>query len=186
MTVLEDEVDFGRYWASLAARWWLLVAGLIVGALVGIVVASSSKQVNRATVTVYLGQPLGANGGAPVQTLGTNPTSVRTVIHSGDALDKAEAAVAEASVNTAAVQVALAAVELARTAQTQQPPAPAPVPARRPVGLYVAAGIGGSIALTFLAMAAAMLAVAVAVGAVCATVCLLVLRSMWADFQKGR
>jgi hypothetical protein len=49
----------------------------------------------------------------------------------------------------------------------------------------VAAGIGGAVALTFLAMAAALLAVAVAVGAVCATVCLFVLRSMWADFQKG-
>ncbi|WP_330265309.1 hypothetical protein [Streptomyces griseorubiginosus] len=105
-----------------------------------------------------------------------------------DALDKAELAAREAEANTAAVQIALAAVELAKTAQaqTQQTPAPLPVAARRPVGLYVAAGIGGAIALTFLAMAAALLAVAVAVGGVCATVCLLVLRSMWAEFQKGR
>ncbi|GLP71056.1 hypothetical protein TUSST3_76760 [Streptomyces sp. TUS-ST3] len=103
-----------------------------------------------------------------------------------DALDKAEAAAREASVNTAAVQIALAAVELAKTAQPQQAAAPPPPPARRPLGLYVAAGIGGAVALTFLAMAAALLAVAVAVGGTCATVCLLVLRSMWADFQKGR
>lgn len=61
--------------------------------------------------------------------------------------------------------------------------APAPV-VQRPVGAYVALGIGGAVALTALAMAAALLAVAVAVGAASATVCLLVLRSMWRDFQR--
>ncbi|MFE5809450.1 hypothetical protein [Streptomyces sp. NPDC056491] len=63
---------------------------------------------------------------------------------------------------------------------------PQPVPAARPVGLYVAAGIGGAVALSFLAMAAALLAVAVAVGAVSVTVCVLVLRGMWQDMQAGR
>ncbi|MGW3114435.1 hypothetical protein [Streptomyces sp. NPDC001091] len=103
-----------------------------------------------------------------------------------DALRKAEVAVTEASENTAAVQLALAAVELAKTAATQQTVPPAPRPAARPVSLYVAAGLGGAVALTALAMAAALLAVAVAVGAVCATVCLLVLRSIWQDMQAGR
>ncbi len=65
-------------------------------------------------------------------------------------------------------------------------PQPRPVHAvQRPVGLYIAAGIGGAVALTFLAMAAALLAVAVAVGAICATVCLIVLRGMWAEHLKG-
>ncbi|MGW0169540.1 hypothetical protein ACWDWT_30845 [Streptomyces sp. NPDC003343] len=106
---------------------------------------------------------------------------------SNDALTKAEAAVREAQTDTVAVQLALAAVELAKTAAAQQqavvpqPVAPAP---RRPVGLYVAAGIGGAVALSFLAMAAALLAVAVAVGGTCATVCLLVLRSMWRDYNN--
>src|SRR4051794_26504169 len=88
----DDEVDFGRYWAALAARWWLLVAGLLVGGLVGFLVASGSKEVTRASVTVFLGQPLSANGGAPIQTLATNPSTVRTVIHSSEAIQKAATA----------------------------------------------------------------------------------------------
>ncbi|MFJ3229790.1 hypothetical protein [Streptomyces sp. NPDC086787] len=35
-------------------------------------------------------------------------------------------------------------------------------------------------------LAAALFAVAIAIGATCATACLLILRSMWRDFQKGR
>jgi hypothetical protein len=54
------------------------------------------------------------------------------------------------------------------------------------VGLYVAAGLGGAVALTALAMAVALLAVAVAVGAVCATACLLVLKSLLDDYQRRR
>lgn len=105
-----------------------------------------------------------------------------------DALEKAARDAVEAADNTRQVEM-IAAVLAAQQllAAQQQQPAPAPVPARRPVGPYVAAGIGGAVALTFLAMAAALLAVAVAVGAVCATVCLLVLRSVWQDMQrKGR
>lgn len=103
-------------------------------------------------------------------------------------LAKAETAVAEAADNTELVRT-IAAVLAAQQAMQQTPMGQSPtqtVPVRHPYGLYVAAGIGGAVALTFLAMAAALLAVAVAVGAVCATVCLLVLRGLWADFQKGK
>lgn len=99
-------------------------------------------------------------------------------------LEKAARDAVEAADNTELVRT-IAAVLAAQQLQAQQQPA-VPVPAQRPVGLYVAAGLGGAVALAFLAMAAAVLAVAVAVGAVCATVCLLVLKSMLADFQKGR
>jgi uncharacterized protein involved in exopolysaccharide biosynthesis len=91
--VPDDEVDFGRYWAALVARWWLLVAGLVLGAFIGVLVASGSKQVTRASITVFLGQPLSANGSAPIQTLGTNPSTVRSVINSPDAIAKAASAV---------------------------------------------------------------------------------------------
>lgn len=103
-----------------------------------------------------------------------------------DALKKAEAAALEAAQNTDVVRI-VAAVLATQQATQAQPQTPAPPPAaRRPIGLYVAAGIGGAVALTFLAMAAALLAVAVAVGAVCATVCLLVLKSLLDDFRKGK
>ncbi|KFG07492.1 hypothetical protein [Streptomyces scabiei] len=100
-----------------------------------------------------------------------------------DALEKAARDAVEAADNTELVRAIAAVIAAQQMHQPQQKPAPAPV--QRPYGAYVAAGIGGAVALTFLAMAAALLAVAVAVGAVAATVCVLVLRSMWQDMQKG-
>ena len=41
----EQEVDLGRYWSAIVARWWLLLAGLFVGALIGYLVSLSGKQV---------------------------------------------------------------------------------------------------------------------------------------------
>ncbi|MFJ8154832.1 hypothetical protein [Streptomyces sp. NPDC094468] len=100
-----------------------------------------------------------------------------------DALRKAEAAVTEAADNTDVLRI-VTAVLATQQAQQPAPAAPAPAPRRHPVGLYVTAGIGGAVALSFLAMAAALLAVAVAVGAVAVTVCLLVLRAMWRDLNN--
>jgi hypothetical protein len=97
-------------------------------------------------------------------------------------LEKAARDAVEAADNTELVRTIAAVLA---TQQMAQPPQPVtPVPVQRPYGLYVAAGIGGAVALTALAMAAALLAVAVAVGAVCATVCLLVLKSLLDDYQK--
>ncbi|MET8169307.1 hypothetical protein ABZT34_34500 [Streptomyces sp. NPDC005329] len=101
-------------------------------------------------------------------------------------LAQAEAAVRAAEADTDIVRI-VAAVLAAQQA-TQQPTrvAQQATQTQRPIGLYIAAGIGGAVALTFLAMAAALLAVAVAVGAVAVTVCVLVLRSVWQDMQRGR
>lgn len=100
-----------------------------------------------------------------------------------DELSKAARDAVEAAANSEQLKL------IAAVLQAQQLQAPTPTPAsstdRRPVGLYIAAGIGGAVALTFVAMAAALLAVAVAVGAVAATVCLLVLKSMFDDYRKG-
>lgn len=45
--------------------------------------------------------------------------------------------------------------------------------------------VGGCVACA-LALAFAVAMTAVAIGGVCATACLLILRSMWRDYQKGR
>ncbi|MET9411288.1 hypothetical protein ABZX90_36925 [Streptomyces sp. NPDC002935] len=103
-----------------------------------------------------------------------------------DALAKAEAAASEAAVNTAAVQVALAAVELAKLANSQQQ-APACQHQAVPASQFDAKKwlvIGGVACVCSLAFALA--SIAIAIGACCATGCLLILRSMWRDFQKGR
>ncbi|MQY32606.1 hypothetical protein SRB17_05600 [Streptomyces sp. RB17] len=101
-------------------------------------------------------------------------------------LEKAARDAVEAADNSQMTQQILAILAAQQLLNQQQPQQPAPMPVSRPIGLYVAAGIGGAVALSFLAMAAALLAIAVTVGAVSATVCVLVLRSIWRDYEKGK
>jgi hypothetical protein len=77
----EQEVDFARYVRLLGVRWWLLVAGLVAGAVIGYLVSLSGHQVYQASATVYLGQPLSPTGGASVITPQTNPSSVGQTIN---------------------------------------------------------------------------------------------------------
>jgi hypothetical protein len=100
-------------------------------------------------------------------------------------IEKAAKDAVEAADNTELVRTIAAVLAAQQYGQAQQPaPAPAPVP--RPYGAWIALGICGTVAVTGLALAAAVLAVAVAIGAVCATVALLVLRSMFADYQNQK
>jgi len=73
----EQEVDFGRYWRAIAARWWLPVGGLVVGLVIGYLVAQGThSSAYTATAQVYLGQPLAPGGAAPVASA---PTSLGLV-----------------------------------------------------------------------------------------------------------
>jgi uncharacterized protein involved in exopolysaccharide biosynthesis len=74
----EREVDFSRYLDALVARWWLPVAGLIIGAAIGYFVALGGKDVYRAQATVYVGTPYGASGQL-IQTTATNPNTVSQI-----------------------------------------------------------------------------------------------------------
>lgn len=78
----EREVDFSRYVRLLAARWWLLGVGLVLGALIGYAVSLGGSQVYEASATVYLGQPYSASGNIALQTLQTNPSAVAAVVQS--------------------------------------------------------------------------------------------------------
>src|SRR5262245_49921575 len=71
----EREVDFSRYLDALVARWWLPVAGLIIGAAIGYFAALGGKDVYRAEATVYVGTPYGPNS-TLLQTPATNPNTV--------------------------------------------------------------------------------------------------------------
>ena len=107
-----------------------------------------------------------------------------------EALDKAEAAVADASRNTDVVAVAMAALEVAKLAaqNVQQQPHTCGNDHKQPEfnarkwwtigGLIIT---GGAIA-SVLAIAFALAAVAVAIAGTCATCCLFVLRRMWRDY----
>src|SRR5258706_7842063 len=77
----EQEVDFGKYVRLIAARWWLVLAGLILGAVIGYSLSLGSAQTFKATATVYLGQPYSASGNVQLQSAQTNPSTVRQIAH---------------------------------------------------------------------------------------------------------
>ncbi|MGI8886389.1 MAG: hypothetical protein ACR2G9_05700 [Gaiellaceae bacterium] len=82
----EQEVDLASAWKRLEARWWLPVAGLLVGAVIGLALALSGGSVWRAETIVYLGQPFAPLGGGQIQSLATNPRTVSEIVRSEAAL----------------------------------------------------------------------------------------------------
>jgi uncharacterized protein involved in exopolysaccharide biosynthesis len=83
---LEQEVDFGRYLAALGRGWWLLLGGLVLGAVIGVGMSLGSGNLYKAKATVYLGQPLAVNSSAQIQGVNTNPSSVGQIVHSEEVL----------------------------------------------------------------------------------------------------
>lgn len=88
----EREVDLRSAWTRITARWWLSVAGLVVGAVLGVLVSVGGGDVFRATTLLYLGQPFTTSGGGQIQSIATNPKTVNRIIHSEAALRRAAAA----------------------------------------------------------------------------------------------
>jgi uncharacterized protein involved in exopolysaccharide biosynthesis len=76
----EREVDLRRYWNALVSYWWLPLAGLAVGLVIGYLLSLGGNQVYKATATLYLGQPY--SGNSTVQSLATNPSYVNQKVHS--------------------------------------------------------------------------------------------------------
>lgn len=98
-------------------------------------------------------------------------------------LAKAEAAVVAAAENTELVRI-VAAVLAAQQLQAQQQPAPVVQQTTQPFNAGRWLVIGGVVVAG--GLVAALFAVAVAIGAVSVAILALVLRGLWADFQKGR
>jgi hypothetical protein len=88
----EQEVDLGRYWHAVVARWWLLLLGLIAGALIGYAVALGGTQQFKGSSTIYLGTPYSIIGSVPLSNAQTNPSTVNALIHSEEFVDRAAAA----------------------------------------------------------------------------------------------
>jgi len=83
----EQEVDLGRYWSAIVARWWLPLLGLIVGVIVGYLISLGGKQVWNASSTVYIGASYSIIGGNLLQGPQANPATVGTIARAG--LDRA-------------------------------------------------------------------------------------------------
>jgi capsular polysaccharide biosynthesis protein len=84
----EQEVDFGRYWRLLGARWWLVALGLVIGAVIGYAISLGGSQQFKATATLYLGQPYSASGNVQLQAAQTNPSTVRQIAHAESIVDQ--------------------------------------------------------------------------------------------------
>jgi hypothetical protein len=85
----EREVDLRSAWSRITARWYLPVAGLLIGAVLGVLASASGGEVFRARTLLYLGQPFTTSGGGQIQSIATNPKTVSQVIRSEAALRKA-------------------------------------------------------------------------------------------------
>ena len=78
----EQEVDFGRYGRAIVARWWLLLVGVIAGAIIGALASVGGSSSYKATAQVYLGQPLGPGGATPVSSSPTTLSLVSNLVNS--------------------------------------------------------------------------------------------------------
>ena len=85
----EREFDLARWRRALVALWWLPVAGLVVGAIVGALLSFRGNETYKATALISLGQPT-APGGALVNGFGTNPSAVQQIVTSESAQSQAE------------------------------------------------------------------------------------------------
>ena len=88
----EEEVDLGRYWSTIAARWWLPLLGLIGGAAVGYLLALGGGGVYVAKATAYLGVQYSVSGSTAIQSPNTNPRTVNVLIHSENGISRAASA----------------------------------------------------------------------------------------------
>jgi uncharacterized protein involved in exopolysaccharide biosynthesis len=86
--VADDEVDLGRYWASVAARWWLPVVGLVAGAIIGYLIAVGGGSTYQAQAVVSLGTPLAVGGGL-LPTVQTNTAAVRAIVQAESTRERA-------------------------------------------------------------------------------------------------
>jgi len=77
----EREVDLRKHWNAILVHWWLPLAGLAIGIVIGYLISLGGSQVYRARAVVYLGQPL-SQSGVQVQSQATNPATVRQIVTS--------------------------------------------------------------------------------------------------------
>jgi uncharacterized membrane protein YoaK (UPF0700 family) len=75
----EREVDLRRHWNTIATHWWLPLAGLAAGIVIGYLISLGGSQVYQARSVIYLGQPL-SQSGVQVQSQATNPSTVRQIV----------------------------------------------------------------------------------------------------------
>jgi uncharacterized protein involved in exopolysaccharide biosynthesis len=75
----EREVDLARWRRAVVTLWWLPVAGLVIGAIAGVLYSFRGGTNYKATALISLGQPT-SPGGALVPSYATNPRAVSQIV----------------------------------------------------------------------------------------------------------
>ena len=113
MAAAEEELDLRDYGRTVGARWWLVLAAVVLGALIGWLLAVGGGDVWRARTTIYLGQPIAPTGEAPLQSAGTNPATAGVIARSDEVVEEVAAAVGvqpgrlRAGISTRAIEGAI-------------------------------------------------------------------------------
>jgi uncharacterized protein involved in exopolysaccharide biosynthesis len=87
----EREVDLARWRRAVVRLWWLPVAGLLLGAVVGVLYSLRGTSTYKAASLISLGQPV-SPGGVAIASFGTNPRAVSQIVSSASAQHDAERA----------------------------------------------------------------------------------------------
>jgi len=78
----EREVDLARYGWAILSRWWLVLAAIVLGAVIGWLVSVEGGDVYQARATIYPGQPLTPASNSQIQSLQTNPSTINQIVKS--------------------------------------------------------------------------------------------------------
>jgi uncharacterized protein involved in exopolysaccharide biosynthesis len=84
----EREIDLARWRRALTALWWLPVAGLVLGAIGGILFSTGGTSRYKATALISLGQPV-SPGGVVIASYATNPRAISEITSSASAQEQA-------------------------------------------------------------------------------------------------
>jgi uncharacterized protein involved in exopolysaccharide biosynthesis len=87
----EREVDLARWRRAVVALWWIPVAGLVAGAIAGVLFSLGGTSNYKASSLISLGQPV-SPGGVVIASFGTNPRAVAQITSSASAQADAEKA----------------------------------------------------------------------------------------------
>jgi uncharacterized protein involved in exopolysaccharide biosynthesis len=84
----EREVDLARWRRAVVRLWWLPVAGLVIGGILGVLYSFRGSTTYKATALISLGQPT-SPGGVPVNGFGSNPRAISLIVSSAAAQEQA-------------------------------------------------------------------------------------------------
>jgi len=118
----EQEISLGRYWQAVVARWWLVLAGIVAGIVIGYLTTIGEGRTYTAEAIAYLGTPLspGSNGQVVVNV----PTQLALVN---------ETARAESTIRAVAAKTGLRLAQLRGHVKTQAVVGPSSAKAGTPV-----------------------------------------------------